>query len=257
MDQPSTSHAASHAIPTSLSPTQLRRLGDYLENKCLELTRGVRKRNEPDAPYATLSAYISVASSLVSMVLLIPPLESSASIRTSWLLRVTGDIFESVPAYSLGSRPTAEPDHSPDSTDDNGDFNTPQLTLTDEGLSTLEEVFQLFEKLDEGWCAVIRNERWDPALNHGIFSQSPTPGDPIQSGSGAFSVTDSTRLRSIILSGKDEFDDWLAEQGGASNFEAADRSIRVMSHTLREIEQDIPVAVQPEPDPEDSDSDLI
>ncbi|KAG9091142.1 hypothetical protein FS749_016776 [Ceratobasidium sp. UAMH 11750] len=251
MDPPSTSHAASHTMPTSLSPAQLRRLGDYLENKCLELTRGVRKRNEPDAPYATLSAYISAASSLVSMVLLIPPLEPSASIRTSRLLRITGDIFENIPAYPLGSQPTT----TPDPTDDNGDLNPPQLTLTDEGLSTLEEVFQLLEKLDEGWCAVIRNERWDPTLNHGIFSQSPTPGDSIQPGPGAFSVTDSTRLRSLIISGKDEFDDWLAEQGGASNFEVADRSIRVMSRTLREIGQVIPAPVQPEPDPQDPDSD--
>ncbi|KAG8746119.1 hypothetical protein FRC10_005985 [Ceratobasidium sp. 414] len=149
------------------------------------------------------------------------------------------------------------PNLSPDPTDDNGDFNPPQLTLTDEGLSTVEEVFQLLEKLDEGWCAVIRNERWDPALNHGIFSQSSTPDDPIQPGYGAFSVTDSTRLRSLIISGKDEFDDWLAEQGGASNFDIADRSISVMSRTLQGIGQDIPVLVGPEPDPERSDSDSI
>ncbi|KAG8756049.1 hypothetical protein FRC12_010706 [Ceratobasidium sp. 428] len=263
MDSASTSHTAPHTVPTSLTPTQLRRLGDYLEDKCLELTRGVRKRNEPDAPYRTLSAYVSAASSLVTMALLIPPVETSASIRTSWLLRITGDIFEDIPAYTLGSTFIPPTDPPPDPTEDDGELNPPQMTLTDEGLSTLEEVFQLLEKIDEGWCAVIRNERWDPALNHGIFSHSPTPGDPIQRpadppGSGAFSVTDSTRLRSLIISGKDEFDDWLAEQGGASNFEVADRSIRVMSHTLREIGQAIPVSVQSEPlGSDDSDSDSI
>jgi hypothetical protein len=183
------------------------------------------------------------------MVLLIPPVEPSASIRTSWLLRVTGDVFENIPAYSLGSQPNP----ASDPTDNDDDFKT---VLSDEGLSTLEEVFQLLEKLDEGWCAVIRNERWDSALNHGIFAESFTPDDskPAPDPTGAFSVTDSTRLRSLIISGKDEFDDWLAEQGGASSFEISERSIRVMSRTLREIGQDIPVPVEPESDPDDSES---
>ncbi|QRW15327.1 hypothetical protein RhiLY_14326 [Ceratobasidium sp. AG-Ba] len=275
---------APHTVPTSLGPAQLRRLGDYLENKCLELTRGVRKRwvpiahfwqrafwthlgeaayvgdrNEPDAAYGTLSAYLTAASSLVNMILLIPPEESSASIRTSWLLRVTGDIFEDVPAYSLGSQPGPALETTPH---EEGELQPPQPVLTEEGLATLDQVFQLFEKLDEGWCAVIRNERWDPALNHGIFAQASAPGDHASGGPGVyFSVTDRTRLRSIIVSGKDEFDDWLAEQGGASHYEVSERSIRVMDHTLREIGQDIPVSAPPESDPnldpEDSDSDYM
>ncbi|KAF8610748.1 hypothetical protein BDV93DRAFT_601713 [Ceratobasidium sp. AG-I] len=236
-------------VPTSLSPAQQRRLGDYLETKCLELTQGVRKRNEPDSPYNTLSAYVAAASSLVTMVLLIPPTSSSASIRTSWLLRITGDILEDVPAYSLGTKPDPTP-NIPDPTEDEDEdeFGPPALVLSDEGLATLEEVFQLLEKLDEGWCAVIRNERWDSALNHGIFAQSSdsAAADDQSAGdsTGAVSVTDSTRLRSLIISGKDEFDDWLAEQGGGGNFEVSERSIRVMSHTLRELGGDIPVAIE-------------
>jgi hypothetical protein len=190
------------------------------------------------------------------MILLIPPVEPSASIRTSWLLRVTGDIFENIPAYFLGTRPNPPPQSSEDQADRNeGEELPPQPVLSEEGLTTLEEVFQLLEKLDAGWCAVIRNERWDSATNQGIFEQPPASGEQSETElKRAFSETDRIRLRSIITSGKDEFDDWLAEQGGGSNFEVTERSIRVMSHTLQQIGQDIPVAVQPEPsDSEDDD----
>lgn len=182
------------------------------------------------------------------MVLLIPPTPSSASTRTSWLLRITGDIFENIPAYSLGTEPDPSPSFPyPTEDEDEEELGPPALVLSEEGLATLEEVFQLLEKVDEGWCAVIRNERWDPALNHGIFAQSSisaTADDRLAGDSiGAFSVTDSTRLRSLIVSGKDEFDDWLAEQGGGRNLEVSERSIRVMSHTLQELGGDIPVSV--------------
>lgn len=206
-------------------------------------------RSEPDSSYSTLSAYVAAASSLVTMVLLIPPTPSSASTRTSWLLRITGDILENIPAYSLGTKPDPTPNPL-DPTEDEGEeeLGPPSLVLNDEGLATLEEVFELLEKLDEGWCAVIRNERWDPSLNHGVFvqpSDSAAADDQSASHStGAVSVTDSTRLRSLIVSGKDEFDDWLAEHGGGRNFEVSERSIRVMSHTLKEIGGDIPVPVE-------------
>lgn len=258
-------------IPTHLTPSQLRRLEDYLENKCLELTRGVRKRyvsqvpnwcaplftnsviayndcrNEPDTPYKTLSAYVAATSSLVTMILLIPPAKSSASIRTAWLLRITGDIFENIPAYSLGTVATSPPRSPNDQADQNEqEHPPPQPMLSEEGLATLEEVFCLLEKLDAGWCAIIRNERWDSTVNQGIF-ESSTAGDQSNVESNqAFSVTDSTRLRSIIVSGKDEFDDWLVEQGGGDNFDIVDRSVRVMSHTLEEIGQNMPAPIQPE-----------
>ncbi|KAB5595223.1 hypothetical protein CTheo_1301 [Ceratobasidium theobromae] len=234
-------------IPTHLTPSQLRRLEDYLENKCLELTRGVRKRNEPDTPYKTLSAYVAATSSLVTMILLIPPAKSSASIRTAWLLRITGDIFENIPAYSLGTVATSPPRSPNDQADQNEqEHPPPQPMLSEEGLATLEEVFCLLEKLDAGWCAIIRNERWDSTVNQGIFEESSTAGDQSNVESNqAFSVTDSTRLRSIIVSGKDEFDDWLVEQGGGDNFDIVDRSVRVMSHALEEIGQNMPVPIQP------------
>lgn len=177
-------------------------------------------------------------------MLLIPPTPSSASTRTSWLLRITGDIFENIPAYSLGTKPDTAPD--PIESEDEDDLAPPALILSDEGLATLEEVFQLLEKLDEGWCAVIRNERWDSTLNHGILAQpsdSAAAGDRPAGDSTAFSVTDSTRLRSLIVSGKDEFDDWLAEQGGGRSFEVSERSIRAMSHILEGLGGNIPVAV--------------
>ncbi|CAE6441351.1 unnamed protein product [Rhizoctonia solani] len=216
------------AVPTHLSAAQLYRLNEYLEAKCLELTRGVRKRLEPESPYSTLSAYIAASSSLVTMILLIPP---SEGIRTSWLLRVTGDVFENIPAYPLETAVEEE--------------EKEQIPiLSEQGLQVLDQVFQLFEKLDAGWGAVIRNERWDSKEGHGIFESDAS--EP-----SAFSTTDRIRLRSLIISGKHELDDWLAEHGGGANFDVYQRSIRVMQHTLEQV-GDLPLPV---PEQEDEDSD--
>ncbi|KAJ1310517.1 hypothetical protein OPQ81_007248 [Rhizoctonia solani] len=239
------------SVPTHLSPAQLHRLNDYLEAKCLELTRGVRKRLEPESPYSTLPAYLQASSSLVTMILLIPPEEG---VRTSWLLRVTGDVFENVPAYQLDT--FLETVVGEDEAE--GEGETEQVpVLSDQGLETLDQVFQLFEKLDAGWCAVIRNERWDPKHGHGVFE--PPTGDKPNDSSGqpsasnpTFSTTDRIRLRSLIISGKHELDDWLAEHGGGANFDVYQRSIRVMHHTLGEVGGDVPLPV---PQEEDSDED--
>ncbi|KDN40669.1 hypothetical protein RSAG8_07998, partial [Rhizoctonia solani AG-8 WAC10335] len=220
------------AVPTHLSAAQLYRLDEYLEAKCLELTRGVRKRLEPESPYSTLSAYIAASSSLVTVILLIPP---SEGIRTSWLLRVTGDVFENVPAYPLETVVEEE--------------EKEQIpVLGEQGLQVLDQVFQLFEKLDAGWGAVIRNERWGSQERHGTFEPDES-GQP--SPNSTFSTTDRIRLRSLIISGKHELDDWLAEHGGGANFDVYQRSIRVMQHTLEQV-GDLPLPV---PEQEDEDSD--
>ncbi|CAE7141291.1 unnamed protein product [Rhizoctonia solani] len=224
------------SVPTKLSSAQLHRLSEYLEAKCLELTRGVRKRLEPESAYSTLPAYVAASSSLVSMVLLVPP---SEGIRTSWLLRITGDIFENVPAYQL--------DTLLDTVLEAGDDEEKEQIpiLSEQGLEDLDQVFQLFEKLDAGWCAVIKNERWDAKEGHGIFESEADKSDP-------FSTTDRIRLRSLIISGKHELDDWLAEHGGGASFDIYQRSIRVMQHTMEEIGGDVPL---PAAEPEDDDSD--
>ncbi|CAE6524982.1 unnamed protein product [Rhizoctonia solani] len=231
------------SVPTHLSPTQLHRLNDYLEAKCLELTRGVRKRLEPESPYATLPAYLATSSSLVNMILLIPP---SEGIRTSWLLRVTGDVFENIPAYQLETLLEAVVD------DEEEKEQVP--VLSEQGLEVLDRVFQLFDKLDAGWCAVIRNERWHPTEGHGIFEPSADkPSSESNPLNPSFSTTDRIRLRSLIISGKHELDDWLAEHGGGANFDIYQRSIRVMQHTLEEIGGDVPIPVPEEEDSEEDD----
>ncbi|EUC66054.1 hypothetical protein RSOL_506130, partial [Rhizoctonia solani AG-3 Rhs1AP] len=222
---------ATSSVPTHLSAAQLHRLDDYLEAKCLELTRGVRKRLEPESPYSTLGAYVTASSSLVTMILLVPPSEGT---RTSWLLRVTGDVFENVPAYQLDTvLETVEEEEEP------------IPVLSEQGLEVLDSVFQLFEKLDAGWCAVIRDERWDPKEGHGIVESSDKE-------SSGFSTTDRIRLRSLIISGKHELDDWLAEHGAGANFEVYQRSIRVMQHTLEQV-GDAPLLVPELDSDEDSD----
>ncbi|KAF8759068.1 SIKE family [Rhizoctonia solani] len=203
------------SVPTELSPAQLHRLNDYLEAKCLELTKGVRKRYEPDCPYSTLTSYLTASSSLVNMILLIPP---SEGVRTSWLLRVTGDIFENVPAYQLDTVLETV-------VEEQGEQEQVPI-LSDKGLERSTRSLN---------CS---KETWDIRATAFWIQQPDTSelGTEAPTSNSVFSTTDRIRLRSLIISGKHEFDDWLAEHGGGANFDVYQRSIRLMHHTFEKLE---------------------
>jgi hypothetical protein len=59
----------------------------------------------------------------------------------------------------------------------------------------------------------------------------------------------------LIISGKHEFDDWLAEHGGGADFDVYQRSIRVMHHTIEQVGADAPLPALEGEQSDDSEED--
>jgi len=114
---------------------------------------------------------------LLSVILQIPPLDPSASLRVSYFLRFTGDFMDTLPGYGV-----------------------PASTAGD----TLDDLVSFLNQLDKGWQAVLSSQRWDPVSHSGVSMTG--------AGSGALSkpvnTTDKIRLRSIIMSGREGIDQW-------------------------------------------------
>ncbi|KAG8932125.1 hypothetical protein FRC01_000239 [Tulasnella sp. 417] len=169
-----------------LSKAQERRIRDYLDAKILEINRGFKKRADPSSSLPHLHHYLTAVRPVVSVVLQIPPVDPSASLRVAFLLRVTGDMLTAIPSYPLvGPPPT--PDLQPS--------DPPTLEVT------LIELIDCIAQLDKGWVAVLASQAWDPGAGQGE-GVSVTSGGP--------SETDKARLRSILLLGREAITDWLA-----------------------------------------------
>ena len=107
------------------------------------------------------------------MILLIPPLDPSASLRSTLLLRLTGDVLNSVPGY----------------------------TPDEKSLSILLDWLQ---DLDEGWLAALRSQGWDPATRSGIMVQLPDGAR-----AGSLSQTERTRLKSVLVAATEMLEEWV------------------------------------------------
>ncbi|KAI0728836.1 hypothetical protein C8Q72DRAFT_779076 [Fomitopsis betulina] len=170
-----------------LSLGQERKLLDYLEDHLLDITRNYKKRAHPSSTLPTLASYLNAVHPLLALILQIPPVQPSASLRTSLVLRLTGDVLSSITGYT------------PDS------------------LNTLPQLLQWLDELDRGWLAVLRGQPWDPAAHSGIDVPPPShsvdgAADTERLGrSSSVSQTDRTRLRSILISGTDRMEEWLAD----------------------------------------------
>ncbi|KAK2466888.1 hypothetical protein APHAL10511_001146 [Amanita phalloides] len=166
-------------LPRALSSAQERRLVDYLDEKFLELTRGFRKRYEPDSPFSTLSGYLEAASRILILVLQIPPIDPSTSLRTAYLLRLTNEVLSSISGY------------------------TPST-------SALEDAASWIDDLDQGWLVVLQSQVWDAKKGEGVDLVLGA-GEAVKS--TAMSETEVTRLRSLIVSGMAELDGWVGGGG--------------------------------------------
>ena len=136
-------------------------------------------RNHSSTTLPTLVAYLSAAHPLLAVILQIPPLDPQAALRSSLLLRLTGEIMSSITGY----QPTVD--------------SLPIL------LSWLDE-------LDRGWLAVLQSQIWDPDSHSGV--DFIIPSDSRESHIVHFSPisqTDRTRLRSILVSGITALEEWL------------------------------------------------
>ncbi|KAL4065163.1 hypothetical protein J3A83DRAFT_4264834 [Scleroderma citrinum] len=129
----------------------------------------------------TLTSYLDAMHNLLAFILRIPPVDPSTALRTTFLLRLTGDVMNSVTGY-------------PPSVD---------------GLRLLVD---FLDDLDQAWVAVLRSQAWDPTTGEGVDLIIPVdeiqPGTtPIQS--SPMSQTERTRLRSLFVTGTAGLEEWL------------------------------------------------
>jgi hypothetical protein len=107
------------------------------------------------------------------MILQIPPVDPSTSLRTAFLLRLTTDVLGAIPGYTATQ-------------------------------SDLPQLLAWLDELDAGWLAVLRGEAWDPSVNSGVPVEV-MPGQTKQK----VSQTERARLRSALIGGTDRLEDWL------------------------------------------------
>lgn len=124
---------------------------------------------------------------LLPLIMLIPPIDPSASLRTAYLLRFTNDLLEAIPSYQLvGPPPIQEED--------------PEETAAPPVEVTLLQLFDAITLLDRAWQAALLGQRWDPETKSGAESYLSTRG---------VTQTDRIRLHSLLTNRRGEICDWL------------------------------------------------
>lgn len=115
----------------------------------------------------------------MSLILQIPPVDPSASLRISLLLRLTGEVMSSITGYK------------PDT-------------------QTLPQLLDWLNELDRAWLTVLRFQTWDTEARTGvdIIIDSPSNEEPHIT-SSSMSQTERTRLRSLLISGTSDLEEWL------------------------------------------------
>ncbi|KAI0081402.1 hypothetical protein K474DRAFT_1688660 [Panus rudis PR-1116 ss-1] len=176
----------------ALSPTQERKLVDFLEDKFLDITRNFKKRSDPSSKLQTLSAYLTETHTLLSLILQIPPVDPSTPLRTSFLLRLTGEVMDGITGY----RPDVQ---------------------------TLPQLLDWLNDLDRGWLCVLRAQKWDPEAREGVDLVVESPKDeelPLRS--TPMNQTERTRLKSLLIAGTAKLEEWLVElDAGEESYDVA------------------------------------
>ena len=133
----------------------------------------------------TLSDYLRESHTLLSLILQIPPFPPSSALRTTFLLRLTGDITGAITGY----KPTPE---------------------------VLSQLLDWLNDLDRGWLAVLRSQAWDTDTRSGVDvptlenSLQPPDGDTTTSmPASPMSQTERARLRSLLIAGTGRLEEWL------------------------------------------------
>ena len=233
MSSPNGAHTngtSANAVPRALTSKQERRLVDFLDEAFLQLTRNFKKRwvdplyihqcyfrlldsarSETSSKVQTLPAYLEETRHILALVLQIPPIDPSTSLRTAYLLRLTGDSLGSIPGYKIGT--------------------------WDGTREILQDLADFLDDLDQAWVAVLKGQVWDPRTAEGVdlhlqadgeIAARPAPDSSSANGtnpavlprplrSSPPSQTDLTRLRSLLLGGEAALEDWMGaqrEQGG-------------------------------------------
>ncbi|KAF7353859.1 hypothetical protein MVEN_01071600 [Mycena venus] len=167
-----------HKVLRALTARQERRLINFLEDKFLELTRGYKKRSEPTTHLPTLPLYLEAAQKILAMVLQIPPVDPSTSLRTAYLLRLTNDVLASVPGYPADG-------------------------------SNIPILLDWLDDLDQAWLMILQAQVWDPENGPAdlvIDAEDAATGTR----SSPVTQTERTRLRSLLIGGSATLEEWLA-----------------------------------------------
>ncbi|KAK7035947.1 hypothetical protein R3P38DRAFT_2909914 [Favolaschia claudopus] len=170
-----------HKQTNALTARQERRLRNYLEEQFLELTRGYKTRSEPASSVPTLQSYLDSAQQILAMILRIPPVDPSTSLRTAFLLRFTNDVLSSVSGYSIDS-------------------------------TAIPILYDWLDDLDQAWLMVLQTKVWDPE-NGPIDLVLAAEAAAAATKSSPLTQTERTRLRSLLLGGTETLEEWLATVG--------------------------------------------
>ena len=146
----------------------------------------------------------------MKIILQIPPVDPSTSLRTAYLLRLTGDVLNSITGYKLTSESTPTNGHADGPIASTANLDSIPLPLA---RSALYDLLDFLDDLDQAWVAVLQGQVWDPSSGAGVDLVVP-----IDSSSGLNvkstppSQTDVTRLRSLLIGGQSALEEWLGEE---------------------------------------------
>ncbi|KAF5319017.1 hypothetical protein D9611_012656 [Ephemerocybe angulata] len=226
----------------ALTSGQERRLVSYLDDRFTECARNFRKRAEASSTLRTLPQYLEEARHLMALILQIPPIDPSTSLRTFYLLRLTGDVLSDIPKYGL---------FKPTSTSDTLDSDPPPLPEARIDLyqvrGVLRDLLDFLDDLDQAWLAVLQGLAWVPESAEGsgfvdlhhVTAEPPSKNDSEPEGRASNghdehesegrkttlpSQTDITRLKSLLLGGESAVEDWLLNENIAVQPGARDDS---------------------------------
>jgi len=185
----------------ALTAKQESKLVAFLDDLFLQLTRHYRKRSDISSTLKTLPAYLEAARHLLLLVIQIPPIDPSTSLRIAYLLRLTENVIFAIPGYQL------------------------DISSTISIQETLRALLGFLGDLDQAWLTVLRSQVWDPSTGQAVdlviaVDDDPQTINPSSSNvPSALSIkstppsqTDVTRLQSLLFTGDSSLEEWLSNE---------------------------------------------
>lgn len=164
-------------------------------------------RHEEGAQLNTIFDYLDYIAPIHTFILQIPPASESTSMRSSFCLRLTLELFEHATSYPL---PVEE-----------------DLERHTEALGRLHRCLGQF---DEGWFAILTSRAWDAKRNTSLVPPATLLSVPI------LDITTRTVLHSAILSGLGAVDDWLCDHLSEERYDIREKFSEVFGKTMVVLE---------------------
>ncbi|KAJ7063695.1 hypothetical protein C8F01DRAFT_1219657 [Mycena amicta] len=165
-----------------LNTQQERRLVNWLDDELLKLTRGYKKRSHPASHLQTLPEYLDAAQTILRVILRIPPIDPSTSLRIAYLLRLTNDVLGAFSGY-----PAA--------------------------VEHIQTLLDWLDDLDNSWIVILQAQVWHPEtgpedleLDAEVLASGRVKASPV-------TQTERTRLRSLLIGGSAALEEWV-DAGG-------------------------------------------